>query len=237
MKIAVVIPAYNEELHIGTVLNKIPSFLDGHEVIKIVVDDGSADHTTKIIRGMSGVLLFRHRSNLGKGAAVKTGCDAAVKMRVDYIVLMDGDGQHNPNEIIKLLRVAIKNSNPILIIGSRKKRKDMPLTLRFGNATLTFLTKILFGIRVKDTQSGFRCFPTAIYKSIRWNSTNYGMETEMLILATFHGITCREVSISTIYHDHYKGTTAVDGLRVLAMLLKWRLFWSREYKSSASYSA
>ena len=237
MKIAVVIPAYNEVSRIEAVLKDIPSFLDGHEVIKIVVDDGSNDKTSQIAKSADNVLVFRHRTNLGKGAAVKTGCDAACKMKVDYIVLMDGDGQHNPKEMAKLLKPAIKSRQPILVIGSRRKSKDMPFAMRFGNMILSNLVRWLFGIKIRDTQSGFRCFSALVYPNIRWKSADYGMETEMLILASYRGINCREIDISTIYHDHYKGTTVIDGLRVLLTLLKWRLLWSREFRSSASYSA
>jgi glycosyltransferase involved in cell wall biosynthesis len=237
MKIAVVIPAYNEALRIGSVLKDIPPVLDGHDVIKVVVDDGSKDQTSKIAKSIEGVLVFRHRTNLGKGAAAKTGCDAAIKLKVDAIVLMDGDGQHCPSEIIKIARPVIGSKKPLLVVGKRSKSKEMPLTMRFGNATLSKLTKVFFKINVEDTQSGFRCFHTSIYPHIRWNSADYGMETEMLILASHNKIAHKEVKIKTIYHDSYKGTTAVDGLRVLIMLLKWRLLWSREYKRLESYSA
>lgn len=211
--------------------------MDGNEIIKIVVDDGSKDRTSQLAKTVKGALVFRHRTNLGKGAAVKTGCDAACKMKVDYIVLMDGDGQHNPKEIAKLLKATIKSRQPILVIGSRRKSKNMPFAMRFGNTVLSRLVQWLFGISIKDTQSGFRCFPSSIYSSIRWNSADYGMETEMLILASYRGINCREIDISTIYHDHYKGTTVIDGLRVLMTLLKWRLSWSRAFRSSESFSA
>ncbi|MFA6082424.1 MAG: glycosyltransferase family 2 protein [Patescibacteria group bacterium] len=234
MKIAVVIPAYNESKHIKALLEQMPQFINGHELCAIVVDDGSKDDTSRHAKSVKGVTVLRHVTNLGKGAAAKTGCDAACKMKADVIVLMDGDGQHRVNDIPKMVAPVLE-SRSALVIGSRPRCKAMPMTMRFANWSLSFLSQMLFNIHVRDTQSGFRAFPAEIYPQIRWRSSDYGMETEMLILSTYRRIPCHEVEIDTIYLDNFKGTTVVDGLRILRTLLKWRLLWSREFKSLESF--
>ena len=236
MKIAVVIPAYNEQDALAAVLRRIPSTLARHAVMPIVVDDGSKDQTAAQARSIKGVTLLRHRTNLGKGAAAKTGCDAAYKMGAHVIVLMDGDGQHLPEDLGRMIGPLLKSEAPGLVIGTRPMDHRMPLAMKIGNFILSVLARLFFNIRVKDTQSGFRCFGRSVYPLIRWHASNYAMETEMLILAAKHGVRCGEVPIDTIYLDHYKGTTIFDGLRIVKTLLKWRLLWFRVYRSLEPFS-
>lgn len=237
MKIAVIIPAHNEADRIGPVLANIPKTVKNHPVEVVVVDDGSKDKTCQIARSFDRVKVIKHRVNLGKGAAVKTGCEAACKLGADILVLMDGDGQHRPEDIARMVTPLIKSQEPMMIIGCRKPSKTMPLSIRIGNLTLTFLTKSLFGVSVSDSQSGFRAFRCRNYPDIKWRASNYAMETEMLILGALQNLRFKEVGIETIYFDNYKGTTVFDWLRIVKYLLTWRLSWLREYRSSESYSA
>lgn len=225
MKIGVVIPAHNEAERIGSVLADLKNTMSGHTVAVFVVDDGSQDATREAARAagkhLRNLTVLRHQTNLGKGAAAKTGCDAACKHGVEAIVLMDGDGQHNPAEMNRLL-APLKKGVAQLVIGSRQDRASMPLTMRFGNRALTELTRFLFGVSVLDTQSGFRAFTAEAYPKIRWVDPHYAMETEMVIFAATRRIPITEVAIATVYHDNYKGTTVLDGLRILARMVVWR---------------
>ena len=241
MQIFVVIPAHNEAKRLAAVLTSMPSSVLGHPVRTVVVDDGSRDGTREVARAVEGVKVLRHRINLGKGAAAKTGCDAAYRAGADLIVLMDGDGQHRAEDIARLIEPLVADDSSAdakngLVIGTRKRNKNMPTTMRLGNTVMNRLAKMLFGITVRDTQSGFRAFHREVYPKIRWAAANYEMEMEMLILAYTQGLTVSEVGIATIYHDNYKGTTALDGLRILRTLLKWRILWFREYNSLESFS-
>ena len=236
MKIAVIIPAHNEAKHISSVLSKIPTTLYGATVETFVVDDGSKDNTHQVARSFPHVRVVRHRTNLGKGAAAKTGCDAACRLGADIIVLMDADGQHRPEDIEKLVKPLLVETKPILVIGAREIGGCMPMTMQIGNKLLTAATNLLFGVQTKDSQSGFRAFRASHYASLRWLSPNYAMEAEMLILAAQHKLTCVDVHIPTIYLDNYKGTTVLDGVRVLQTLLKWKILWFREYNLLESYS-
>jgi len=236
MDIAVVIPAYNEAKHIGEVLARIPSRIGSRRVGVIVVDDGSRDKTSAVARACRGVKVIRHSVNMGKGAAAKTGCDAAYRLGAEVIVLMDGDGQHRPEDIANVLGPVIDSDRPTLAIGARVIGGSMPFMMRLGNRTLTAVAKSLFDIRSRDSQSGFRAFSADVYAKIRWLSPTYAMETEMLILASHHRVACVDVDIPTLYLDAHKGTTAVDGLRILQTLLKWKFLWFLEYNSLESFS-
>lgn len=237
MKIAVVIPAHNEAKHLPSVLGRMPATVLGVPVEVFVVDDGSKDDTHLVVKTFSHIRLVRHRTNLGKGAAAKTGCDAACRLGADIVVLMDADGQHRPEDIQSLVQPLMNDLQPTLVIGAREIGGSMPMTMRLGNKTLTAATSLLYGIRTRDSQSGFRAFRASHYPTLRWLSSNYAMEAEMLILAAQHKVACTDVRIPTIYLDNYKGTTAIDGLRVLYTLLKWKLLWFREYNLLESYSA
>ena len=230
MHIGVVIPAYNESKRIGSVLEDIFAYKSAHTLSIIVVSDGSKDKTAAIVRKFSethpSVQLIEHCLNLGKGAAAKTGCDAAYAQGVDVILLMDADGQHRPEDIDRMVEPLL-NVKKGLVVGVRSRSGTMPFMMRFGNSMLTSTTRLLFNIRVQDTQSGFRAFHGSVYPKVRWVASNYAMETEMLILASFHGIPVHEVQIATVYHDSYKGTTALDGLRIINVLFQWRLFCDR----------
>lgn len=236
MDIAVVIPAFNESKHLSGVLKRLTSCPTQHNLIPIVVDDGSRDTTSRIARAFPGVKVLRHRTNLGKGAAAKTGCDTAYKMQADIVVLMDADGQHQPEDIDRIIQPLLGTNDVHLVIGARRMNEKMPILMRCGNIVLTLLSRILFKIQVRDTQSGFRAFRRQIYPTVRWNASNYAMETEMLILGTMQRLKCVEVVIDTVYHNSYKGTTVLDGLRILKTLVKWRLLWYREYKSLEPFS-
>ena len=155
---------------------------------------------------------------MGKGCAARTGCDYAYKEGYEQIVLMDADGQHNPNDTPRFLKELEKVD---LVFGYRKGGKA-PFVLRFGNWGLTWLTKILFGMAIIDTQSGFRAFNRKAYRQIKWKSSGYGMESEMIYRAK--GLKYSQIPIKKIYLDVDKGTTAIHGVKIGIQMLKWKLF-------------
>ena len=215
MKTVAVIPAYNEEKYIGEVIENTKNYV--HQII--VIDDCSKDNTFQKAK-KSEVIVLKHIVNLGKGAALKTGCEAALKLNATHIVALDADGQHDPSEIPDLIKV-LDGSD--IVFGVRKFNKNMPLVAKVGNAGLSFITKILFGISISDTQSGFRAFTAEAYKKIRWNSPEYAVETEMIARAGKNKLSYKEATIKTIYNDKYKGTTFVDGFKILLNMIIWRL--------------
>jgi len=150
MKIFTVIPAWKEEKNIEKTVKSAKKYSK-----VVVVDDGSSDHTYEMAK-KSGAIVERNKKNQGAGAATKKGIKKALDLGADIIVTMDADGQHKSEDIPRLIN-PIKDGKADFVLGSRFKRKDnMPLTKRFGNKILTSWTKLLFGVSVTDSQSGFK---------------------------------------------------------------------------------
>jgi len=214
-KIFVVIPAYNEEKHINKVIKETKKYVDN----VIVVDDGSKDRTKEAAK-KSNAIVLRHLVNLGKGAALKTGCDYAVKNNAGIIIALDADAQHDPKEIPKFLESLKKYD---IVLAYRKLNKNMPIVLKFGNHVINKTIKLLYGPKIKDSQCGYRAFTAKAYKKIRWKASDYSMESEIIAKMGKYKLSYCEIPIDTIYSDKYKGTTILDGIKIVFDLLLWRL--------------
>ena len=211
----VVLAAYNESDNIKVVLKELKK--DYKNII--VVDDGSKDNTFNIAK-KEGIIALKHVVNMGKGAAMKTGCDYAIKKGAKILILIDADGQHQPKEVKKFIK-AIKGND--IVFGYRKFSNEMPFILRFGNSCINKVTKLLFGLNLKDTQGGFRALTAQAYQKIRWDSIDYAMESEMIANAGKKRLKYKEIPIETIYSDRYKGTTVLDGIKIVINMILWRL--------------
>ncbi len=210
-----VIPARNEEKSIFKIVKKTMCYVD-----KIVlVDDGSTDRTA-LLGEKTGAIVLRHIVNLGKGAALKTGCDFAVKNGAKFIVVMDADAQHKPEDISRFVERLKKYD---IVFSYRKLSGKMPLVLRFGNLFISKFVKVFYGIDLKDTQCGFRAFSKEAYKKIRWNASDYSMESEMIARAGRQRLKYVQIPIQTIYSDKYKGTTIIDGMKIVLNMVWWKL--------------
>lgn len=215
----VVIAAYNEEKHIRSVVKKTKKYLSNI----VVVDDGSKDKTYEAAKA-PGVTVLKHIVNLGKGGAMKTGCEYAFSQGAKATIMIDADGQHEPSEIPRFLKQLEKHA---IVFGYRKQKKSMPLVFRFGNGFLNLTIKVLYGMDLKDTQCGYRAFTKKAYKTIRWRSTGYSVESEMIANAGSAKLSYVEIPIQTIYGDKYKGTNVLDGIKIALNMLIWRLTrWS-----------
>ncbi len=155
--IAVVIPAKDEEATIGELLNRI-SRVPYHELLSIVVDDGSTDGTARIARG-SGALVVSHRTNMGLGAAVRTGLRAAVETGAPAVAYLDADLEYFPEDIPRLLE-PILAGRADYVLGSRFLGgvRGMRLYRRLGNYAFTALVALLTRRRITDGQTGMRAF-------------------------------------------------------------------------------
>jgi len=219
MKTIVVIPAFNEGNRIREVLFKTKDSADQI----IVVDDGSSENKKVLSDDISEkIITLRHGINLGKGAALKTGCLAALRLGADIIIFMDADGQHKPEDIPRFIK-EIEEENIDIVFGSRKIGHNMPFMMTFGNRFLSTIIKFLFGVNISDTQSGFRAFRANIFDKVSWNTHNYSVETEMIVNTGKNKLRYSEIYIDTIYHDKYKGTTIFDGLRIFFNLIIWKI--------------
>ena len=215
-EIAVVIPAYNEEKTIGNVLLEAKKYVS----LIVVVDDGSDDQTAEIAEKLN-VKVLHHAANLGKGAALKTGCQAAVNLGAKIIITMDADGQHKPEDIPRFINV-LQNNKVDLVLGSRNLSFGMPLVRILGSKIVSFFIAKLFNIYITDPLCGFRAFTKKSYSKLIWDSSDYAVETEMIARAGINRITFVEIPIETVYIDKYKGMSILDAYRVIATIFKWR---------------
>lgn len=222
MKLAVVIPALNEEKTIGEVISKIPAQMEGiSEIEIIVVDDGSTDLTSKIAEE-KGALVFRHPINLGVGAATTTGLKAARGLGAGITVTLDGDGQHDPAEIPLLIQPILKNKAD-LVIGSRflNPSAQIPFLRKLGNHFFNHFTALLYGVISTDTQSGFKAFSKNALLLLEPKTHGYEICSEILAEAKHLRLKIKESPISVTY-NHYtktKGQSPLNGINILLKLI------------------
>ncbi len=197
-----VIPAYNEAATIHAVAARTLKWTDR----VIVVDDGSCDRTMQALRELP-VTVLRHSYNLGKGAALWDGMQAALNQGATVVITLDGDGQHEPNDIPALM--ALHRRDPAAILtGSRlHQRQSIPWLRYVANRTANFWISWAAGCRIQDSQSGFRLYPASVITlaASRCDATSgFAFESELLIEAGRMGVPIRAVPVSTSYSRHLR---------------------------------
>ena len=216
MKTCVIIPAYNIEKTLPRVIKGVQKYVEK----VIVVDDGSTDATFTKAKE-AGAKVLKHEKNEGKGRTLRTGLEHALKRGFNQIILMDGDGQHDPNEIPRFL-LAAQDPKVDMIIGSRMENvKDMPRDRLTVNRIGSFLTSLLARQRIPDSQSGYRLVKSRVLKEITLTSRRYDIESEMLIKAGRKGFGIKSIPIKTIYRQeisHFRKFS--DTLRFIKLILK-----------------
>lgn len=218
MKIYIVVPAYNESHYIGRFLVKLTSVTKNI----VVIDDGSSDDTTKVAK-KSGVKVLTHMTNLGKGSALKTGCEYAfTKLDADAVIIMDGDDQHDVTDINKFVHALNQGSQ--IVLGVRTLDSRMPLTRLLGNRFTSVLINILFGVYISDVPSGFKAMTKKAYYQLSWYSSGYEVETEIAVRLAKQKINFVEIPIKTIYHDKEYGFNLIDAARIIIKIPYW--IWS-----------
>lgn len=192
------IPSYNEEVAIGSVVLQCKRLTD----TVVVVDDGSHDRTADIAAD-AGATVIRHGENRGKGSAMRSLLAHARRHEPDALVVLDGDGQHLPEDIPDVV-APVTDGDSDMVIGSRYLEGDKtetPLHRRFGQRVLDVLTLGSSGTNLSDTQSGFRAFsPTAVDR-LTVRTDGMGVESEMIGTATENDLEIEEVSIDVKYED------------------------------------
>jgi len=217
MHIFIVVPAFNEEKRIGHVLADVKKT----KLPVVVVDDGSTDRTFEVAKRYK-VTALRHKVNLGKGAAMKTGAIAAFKLGANTVLFMDSDGQHSVNDIPKFIE-QIKANRAEIYFGRRIINKKVPGERFLGNKFASLLTFWLYGVRVHDILCGFRAITKEAFKLIEWDSLGYEVETEMAIKVGKKNLRYLEVPVEMIYYDNTKGLTLTSGIGIIFEILKWKL--------------
>ncbi len=226
MNALIVIPAFNEAKVIGKVLAALPKSLPGISRISVlVVNDGSSDDTAKIAANY-GAIVVSHIINRGAGAATRTGMEYARKHNLDLMITFDADGQHDPDDMPKLVEPIIAKQAD-LIIGSRlKKSQKMPTDRYVINWLANFTTLVFFGVFSTDSQSGLKAFSKKAIEKIDILSDRMEFSSEILLEAKRNSLVTIEVPVNAIYTPYskmkgQKNTNAIPVLfRILVKLLR-----------------
>jgi glycosyltransferase involved in cell wall biosynthesis len=214
--IVAIIPAYNEERFIGSVVLMTRRFAS----TVIVVDDGSIDATAEVAEA-AGAKVFRHPNNRGKAQALNTGFLAARDYTPDVVVTLDADGQHRPEELATVIQPVVRGEAD-LVIGSRylKSSCQVPRHRIWGHIFFNWLTKIASGVYASDSQSGFRAFSARAMSYAKFHSHGFSAEIEMQFIAGQQALKVVEVPVTIRYTDKPKRPVIKQGLQVLNGALK-----------------
>lgn len=219
MKVFIVVAAYNEEKKISTVLSGLKQH--GYKHI-IVVDDHSADKTGFLAKS-DGAIVIRHKRNRGQGAALRTGINAAVKKNADIIVTFDGDGQHQADEIKRLIK-PIADGKVEAALGSRFLGKAVGIPwYKWVTLKGSILVERLFlGVTLTDVHNGFRALSAKAAKKIKITCDGMAHASEIVYEIKCHNLAYVEVPV-TIKYDRYakeKGQSIFNSFRILKEILK-----------------
>lgn len=214
--IVAVIPAYNEERFIGSVVINARKHADAI----IVVDDGSCDETAEVAKA-AGAIVVRQTPNQGKGTALRIGFQKAAELNPDVVVTLDADGQHVASEMLTVAAPVIEGKADI-VVGSRYliNKSEVPVHRILGHHFFNFITNQVSGVHVTDSQSGFRAFSPQALRAITFQSDGFSVESEMQFIAEENGLRLVEMPITIHYHDKPKRPVLVHGLMVLNGLLQ-----------------
>jgi len=216
---AAVIPAYQDEKHIGDIVRRTRERLD----CVLVVDDGSSDQTAQRARE-AGAEVIIHNQNRGKGEAIKTGLGHWLGREVTWVSLLDSDGQHLPEEIDRFLGAAACATQPTFLIGNRMNDlTGMPFIRRVVNRYMSSQISRLCGQGIPDTQCGFRMVDRQLVPELLSGGNRFEYETEVLIIASRRGYKIESVPITTVYSDQVSKIHPMrDALRFLKLMWRYR---------------
>jgi len=228
MKVSIVIPAYNEEATIVSIISKVLAapIPDGLERELVIVNDGSKDNTAKILNELNNnfVKVFHHERNMGKGAALRTGMANASG---DFVLIQDADLEYDPQEIPNLLRPLLDDHADV-VYGSRFLSTGPHRVLYFwhsvGNAFLTMLSNMFTNLNLTDMETGYKVFRKWVVEKITIQENRFGFEPEITAkIAKLKGIRIYEVGISYFGRTYKEGKKIgwKDGIRALICILKY----------------
>ena len=229
LRYCVIIPTYNNS---GTVADVVERALKVCPDV-IVVNDGSTDNTSAVLCGLD-VVTLSHEHNMGKGEALKTGLYYAGDNDFTHAITIDSDGQHFPEDIPDMIK-ASKEHPDRLIVGCRNlTSENMPRKSTFANRFSNFWFRVQTGIRLPDTQSGFRAYPLASLPPLRYLTRRYESELELLVWSAWRGVRLKAVPVRVYYPpkeervSHFRpwaDFTRITLLNTILCLISWCIVW------------
>ena len=215
--VTALIPCFQESEQIADIVRRTRCQLEH----VLVIDDGSTDETAARAR-LAGAEVIVHEMNQGKGAAIKTGFRVLLERGVEYGLILDGDGQHLPEEIERFLAAAEKEKASIYLGNRMADTDSMPLARRLTNQVMSWQISRICRQPVPDSQCGFRMIHRSIIPSLFCESNSYDYETEMLLIASQAGHRVVSVPISTVYAGEKSKIQPIrDGIRFVKLLSRY----------------
>ncbi len=226
IRIAVLIPAHNEEKVIGRLVSEVRKLIPS----VYVIDDGSSDATSSVAE-RHGAVVIRHLQCMGKGAALKTGFRQLQDLQFEVIITMDGDGQHSVSDLPVFIEAIERKKKAGIIVGKRKmKGTDMPMVRRLTNLSMSFLISFLALQWIPDSQNGFRAIRKKVLQDMFLITDHFETETEILLRASWKGTKIVSVPVSTIYENEKSKIRPIkDTINFFLMLVKLGFYiWKKK---------
>ncbi len=197
LNVCVIIPTYNNDKTLNRVIDGVLIYTNQI----IIVDDGSTDQTSAILKTYPNLKQIHFSKNKGKGMALREGFKKALSLGYDYAITIDSDGQHYPDDIPVFIE-ALKKDKYALLIGSRNMTHDsVPKGSSFGNKFSNFWFWAETGIKLTDTQSGFRLYPLNPLSDIKFYTNKFEFEIEVIVKAAWRGVPVKNVPIKVLYDE------------------------------------
>ncbi|NDV60703.1 DUF2062 domain-containing protein [Bacteroides sp. 519] len=234
LNIVIVIPTYNNAATLETVIYKVSRYANNI----VVVNDGSTDDTKQILTAYSTIKVITHPTNKGKGAALKTGLTYAREEGYRYAITIDSDGQHFASDIPLFIQEIEKEPDSLLIGARNLEANNMPGKNTFANKFSNFWYRLETGIKLQDTQSGYRLYPLQKMGSMKRYTARYEFELEAIVLAAWRGINVKNILINVYYPPEgerishfrpFRDFTRISILNTILVLVAFLWIWPRNF--------
>lgn len=223
-KVVVVIPCFNETKAIGPVVEDCRRYSPN----VIVADDNSTDDTKKIAEELGASIVCNETRKRGTGQNTWRGIKSALNSRfnADIVVTLDGDGQHDPEYIPRVIE-PIVDGKADFVIGSRMLRYyEIPLYRRFGISVITYLYNYGNPVKVGDSQSGFRAYSRKVLEAVPFEEIGFGFSVETLVKIRAKGFRIAEVPVNSVYHKNYRDNSSLNGF-IHGIQMVWKVIYWR----------
>ncbi|MGK7389872.1 MAG: DUF2062 domain-containing protein [Candidatus Cyclobacteriaceae bacterium M2_1C_046] len=194
-KCSVIIPTYNNDKTLRVVIESVLIYSDDI----ILVNDGSTDSTEQIVKDYPKLTVITHGKNKGKGMALRNGFKSALKLGYDYAITIDSDSQHFASDLPLFLAEIEKNPDTLVIGARNMEQENVPGKSSFGNKFSNFWYHLETGIKLQDTQSGYRLYPIRRMKNLRYFTRKFEFEIEVIVKAAWKGIPVKNIPIKVHY--------------------------------------